>query len=142
MARNRAIAHWRLLTQPQGANHLNRCATTVFGLETMPPLAPQRHGLKTIGALSPTPTLQPIGWVDEGHGNQKSPWATPVSGCWFVDAMNGARGRIVVRRRSGLPNADGKHGNRSGAIGTLPSCRGASSSTMRTLPPALALSND
>jgi hypothetical protein len=44
MVRNRAIAHWRLLTQAEGVNHLSHCATTVFGLEAVQPPAPYSPG--------------------------------------------------------------------------------------------------
>ena len=80
-----------------------------FSMQSMKaPAAPQWQGKKTSGAMSTMVTVQPVGWVGEWHENPKPQWIIPLSGRWFVEAMDGTRvemgaGRDFLWRRPELP---------------------------------------
>jgi hypothetical protein len=90
-----------------------------------PPAAPQWQGLRASGAMSTLVTVQPAGWVGEWHENPKPQWIVPLSGRWFVEAMDGARvemgaGELSFGGDQGCRTVDGKRGHRSGTVGDAP----------------------
>jgi hypothetical protein len=38
-------------------------------------------------------TVQPVGWVGDWHKNPARQWIVPLSGRWWVEAMDGTRAR-------------------------------------------------
>ena len=119
------VPYWHLWTDAQGVSRLNRCALTNFALKSMQaPAAPQWQGFKTSGAMSTLVTVQPAGWVGEWHENPKPQWIVPLSGRWFVEAMDGARvemgaGELSFGGDQGCRAVDGKRGHRSGTVGDV-----------------------
>jgi catechol 2,3-dioxygenase-like lactoylglutathione lyase family enzyme len=102
------ISYWHLWTDADGISRQKRCAMTEFELRSMkPPADPQWQGNKTSGKMTVMFTAQPVGWIGNWHENPKPQWIVPLSGRWFVEAMDGTRvemgGRNLVWRGSELP---------------------------------------
>ena len=120
------VPYWHLWTDAQGVSHLSRCAMTKFALKSMQaPAAPQWQGEKTSGAMSAMVTVQPVGWVGEWHENPKPQWIIPLSGRWFVEAMDGQRfemgaGELSFGGDQNCRASDGRRSHRSGTVGQTP----------------------
>lgn len=70
-------------------------------------------------------TVQPVGWEGEWHENPAPQWTIPLSGRWFVEAMDGSRvemgpGEASFGEDQGCRTVDGRTGHRSGTIGDVP----------------------
>jgi quercetin dioxygenase-like cupin family protein len=70
-------------------------------------------------------TVQPVGWEGEWHENPAPQWIIPLSGRWFVEAMDGTRvkmgpGEISFGEDQGCRIIDGRTGHRSGTVGDEP----------------------
>jgi hypothetical protein len=120
------VAYWHLWTDADGVSHLAQCAMTSFALKSMQaPAAPQWQGEKTSGKMSAMVTVQPVGWVGEWHENPRPQWIIPLSGRWFVEAMDGAcvelgAGELSFGGDQNCRSLDGRRGHRSGTVGDAP----------------------
>lgn len=118
--------YWHLWTDENGISRQHRCQMEDFELKPIQSgAAPQWQGQKTTDSMSTMVTILPIGWIAEWHENPKPQWIIPLSGCWFVEAMDGSRVELGVGELSfgGDQNCrltDGKKGHRSGTVGTAP----------------------
>ena len=71
-------------------------------------------------------TVLPAGWVGEWHENPAPQWIVPLSGRWFVEAMDGTRvdfgpGELSLGEDQNCArNASGRRGHRSGTVGDEP----------------------
>ena len=105
------VGYWRLYTDTEGVSRWARCAMTRFELKSMqPPAAPQWQGEPARGDFSVLVTVQPVGWRGDWHENPKPQWIVPLSGRWWVEAMDGEPARIrprriLLRRRPEMPGA-------------------------------------
>jgi hypothetical protein len=75
--------------------------------------------------MSAMVTVQPVGWVGEWHENPKPQWIIPLSGRWFVEAMDGQRvemgaGELSFGGDQNCRASDGRRGHRSGTVGQTP----------------------
>jgi hypothetical protein len=120
------IPYWHLWTDEHGVSHQTRCAMTEFELQSMnPPARPQWKGRKTRADMTVMVTVQPVGWIGEWHENPKPQWIIPLSGRWFVEAMDGERvemgpGEISFGADQQTIEQDGRKGHRSGTVGAEP----------------------
>jgi hypothetical protein len=70
--------------------------------------------------------MQPVGWVGDWHENPAPQWIIPISGRWWVEAMDGTRiefgpGELSLGEDQGCRQDDqGRKGHRSGQIGDEP----------------------
>ena len=116
--RTPVVRYWRLYTDAEGVSRWRRCAMTHFALKSMqPPAAPQWQGEPTRGDLSVMVTVQPVGWVGDWHENPKPQWIAPLSGRWFVEAMDGERrefgpGELSFGGDQNTRAKDGRKGHR------------------------------
>ncbi len=68
----------------------------------------------------------PVGWVGEWHENPKPQWIIPLSGCWFVETMDGVRVEMGAGEISfgadqhSKPDAEGRRGHKSGTVSKAP----------------------
>jgi hypothetical protein len=90
-----------------------------------PPAAPQWQGRMMTGTTGAMVTAQPVGWVGQWHENPKPQWIIPLSGRWFVEAMDGQRvemgpGEISFGGDQNCRERDGKTGHLSGTVGDAP----------------------
>ena len=120
------IPYWHLWTDADGVSRLKRCALTEFEFKSMkPPADPQWQGNRTSGKMSVMVTVQPVGWTGTWHENPRPQWIVPLSGRWFVEAMDGTRvemgaGEISLGADQNCRERDGTRGHRSGTVGDAP----------------------
>ena len=120
------ISYWHLWTDADGISRLTHCTMTEFELKSMnAPADPQWQGARFTGKMTTMVTVQPVGWVGTWHENPKPQWIVPLSGRWFVEAMDGTRiemgpGEISFGGDQNCHEVDGKRGHRSGTIGDVP----------------------
>lgn len=120
------VHYWHLWTDTDGISHQAQCEMTCFDFKSMqPPASPQWQGRQTSGAMTMMVMVLPVGWVGEWHENPKPQWIIPLSGRWFVEAMDGTRvemgsGEISFGGDQNCRETDGKRGHRSGAVGDVP----------------------
>jgi hypothetical protein len=120
------ISYWHLWTDAEGISRQTQCAMTEFELKSMnAPADPQWQGRSITGKMTTMVTVQPVGWIGIWHENRKPQWIVPLSGRWFVEAMDGTRvemgpGEISFGGDQNCREVDGKRGHRSGTIGDVP----------------------
>jgi hypothetical protein len=126
MSEGPVVPYWHLWTAADGISRLTKCAMTEFELRSMkPPAAPQWQGRPITGRTTMMVTVQPISWIGTWHENPKPQWIVPLSGRWFVEAMDGTRvemgpGEISFGGDQNCREVDGRRGHRSGTIGDVP----------------------
>jgi len=121
------IDYWHVWTDHDGISHQSRCQIQDFILKSMaPPASPQwLDKLKQVGAKI-TFAVLPVGWIGSWHENPKPQWIIPLSGCWFVETMDGQRvemgpGEISFGEDQGTKaDAQGHKGHLSGTVGDAP----------------------
>jgi hypothetical protein len=120
------IPYWHLWTGVDGISRLTQCTMTEFELKSMnAPADPQWQGTRLTGKMTTMMTVQPVGWIGAWHENPKPQWIVPLSGRWFVEAMDGTRiemgpGEISFGGDQNCREVDGKRGHRSGTVGEVP----------------------
>src|SRR6267142_7282242 len=120
------IPYWHLWTDADGVSRQTRCFLTEFELQSiMSPAQPQRQGRRVRAEVTVMMTVLPVGWIGTWHENPKPQWIVPLSGRWFVEAMDGTRvemgaGEISFGGDQNCREVDGKRGHRSGTIGDAP----------------------
>ncbi len=120
------VPYWHLWADAQGVSHQAHCAMTQFALESIkPPAEPQWQGSKVSGPLTAFVTVLPVGWIGAWHENPKPQWIIPLSGCWFVESMDGTRvelrpGELSFGGDQNCREVEGKLGHRSGTVGDAP----------------------
>ena len=101
------VLYWHLWTDENGISHQKRCKFDQFDLRPIQPsAAPQWQGQKNTGTMTTMITVLPVGWIGEWHENPHPQWIVPLSGRWFVEAMDGTRAEMGpgdrIWGRSGL----------------------------------------
>ena len=126
MSERPRIPYWHLWTDQDGISRQQRCTIEAFELKPIQPgTAPQWQGQKTRGPMTTMITVLPPGWIGGWHENPKPQWIIPLSGRWFVEAMDGARaemgpGEIAFGADQDCREKDGRRGHRSGTLGDAP----------------------
>lgn len=121
------IDYWHVWTDQDGVSHQSRRQIQDFKLLSIaPPASPQWLGqLKQEGATLSF-TVLPVGWTGTWHENPKPQWIIPLSGCWFVETMDGQRvemgaGEISFGAdQNTQADAQGRKGHLSGTVGNEP----------------------
>ena len=120
------VPYWHLWTDSSGISRQTQCAMTDFELKSIDGKADsQWQGPKVNGSLTEMVTVLPVGWIGEWHENPKPQWIVPLSGRWFVEAMDGTRvemgpGELSFGGDQHCRETDGKRGHRSGTVGDIP----------------------
>ena len=121
-----AVSYWHLHTDANGVSHQSRCTMSRFEMKAIQPAAaPQWQGQKHHDGMTVMVTVLPVGWVGDWHENPKAQWIIPLSGRWFVEAMDGGRvemgpGELSFGEDQGCTVRDGKTGHLSGTVGNEP----------------------
>src|SRR6476661_7124758 len=121
------IHYWHVWTDDKGVSHQSRRQIQDFQLKSIaPPASPQwLSQLKQSGATFSF-TVLPVGWTGTWHENPKPQWIIPLSGCWFVETMDGQRVEMGVGEisfgadQNTKANAQGQKGHLSGTVGDVP----------------------
>ena len=122
------IDYWHLHVGDDGISRHRRCKMTEFQKSAISGgAAPQWIGREHAGQVTVLFTVLPVSWVGEWHENPAPQWIVPLSGRWFVEAMDGSRvemgpGEISFGADQGCRDMDGRTGHLSGTIGDAP-CR-------------------
>jgi hypothetical protein len=120
------ISYWHLWTDEHGVSHQTQCFLENFIFKGVGNAAPQWNDAQPRGEATVVFTVQPVGWVGEWHENPAPQWIIPLSGAWWVEAMDGTRisfgpGDISLGEdQNCIADAQGRKGHRSGTIGDAP----------------------
>ncbi|MBW7923498.1 MAG: cupin domain-containing protein [Burkholderiaceae bacterium] len=120
------VDYWHLWRDADGVSHQQRCALHGFEQARIGQAAPQWNDEQPRGESTIVFTVLPAGWVGEWHENPAPQWIVPLSGGWWVEAMDGTRvemrtGELSLGEDQGcVPDAQGRRGHRSGALGDAP----------------------
>ena len=121
------LGYWDNWTDAAGMSHLTRCAMRRFALKSAsPPATPEWQDRQPAAAHAVQFHVEPPGWDGGWHENPAVQWIVPLSGIWFVQAMDGSRiavgpGDMVVGEDGGArTDAQGHRGHLSRNPGTVP----------------------
>lgn len=120
------VDYWYLWSDAQGISHQRRCRLDRFDFSSIQPqAAPQWQGQRFHGLMTTLITVLPAGWIGQWHENPRPQWIIPLSGCWFVESMDGTRvemgaGELSFGADQGCRERDGRRGHRSGTVGDAP----------------------
>ncbi|PZD73336.1 hypothetical protein C1752_02400 [Acaryochloris thomasi RCC1774] len=119
--------YWHVWTDDDGISHQTRCELTNFEQESMGGDADPQWNNRLMSADAKILFAElPVGWVGEWHENPKPQWIVPLSGCWYVETMDGKRVEMGTGEISfgadqdTKPNAEGHQGHISGTVGEQP----------------------
>jgi hypothetical protein len=121
-----SLGYWHLWTDDDGVSHQRRCELTEFELGQVGDAAPQWNDKQPRGDATVVFTVLPVGWIGEWHENPAPQWIVPLSGRWFVEAMDGTRrefgaGDLALGEDQHCTEDDGgRKGHRSGTLGGEP----------------------
>ena len=121
-----SVGYWHLWVDEQGVSHQQRCQLTAFELKGVGPADPQWNDKQPRSEATTVFTVQPVGWVGDWHENPAPQWIVPLSGRWWVEAMDGTRiemgpGEISFGEDQGCTaDAQGRRGHKSGVVGDEP----------------------
>jgi hypothetical protein len=120
------LSYWHLWTDAHGISHQTQCALEDFDFKGVGNAAPQWNNKQPRGEAKVVFTVQPVGWVGEWHENPAPQWIVPLSGSWWVEAMDGTKisfgpGEISLGEDQNCrEDSQGRKGHRSGTIGDQP----------------------
>ena len=121
------VRFWRLYPDADGVSRWRLSVMTRFEMKSIQPTAaPQWQGDKSRGDVSVMTTVLPVGWRGDWHENPAPQWIVPLSGRWWVEAMDGTRvelgpGELSLGEDQGCtPDAQGRRGHRAGTVGDQP----------------------
>lgn len=120
------LDYWHLCTDAHGVSHQTRCALTRFELGGVGDAAPQWNDKQAKGEATVVFVVLPVGWIGEWHENPAPQWILPVSGRWWVEAMDGTRiemgsGELSFGEdQNCVKDKEGRKGHRSGTVGDEP----------------------
>jgi hypothetical protein len=122
----RAVSYWHLWVGADGVSHQERRTISGFTRRVIEEGIPPIWVSDVEGdPVSVRIGILPVGVMGEWHENPEPQWIVPLSGRWFVEAMDGTRaemgpGDLSFGGDQGTRAADGRHGHRSGAVGNAP----------------------
>ena len=120
------VPYWHLWVDDDGVSHQTRCELTEWELKGVGNAAPQWNDAQERGEATVVFTVQPVGWVGEWHENPAPQWIVPLSGRWWVEAMDGTRietgpGEMSLGEDQNCrADPNGRKGHKSGTIGDQP----------------------
>ena len=88
------IFYWHLWTDAEGVSHQQKCSLTEFEFKGVGNAAPQWNDKQARCESTVVFTVQPVGWVGDWHENPAPQWIVPLSGRWWVEAMDGNARRV------------------------------------------------
>jgi hypothetical protein len=120
------ISYWHLWTDEAGISHQTQSKLENFEFKGVGDAAPQWNDKQQRSEATVVFTVQPVGWVGEWHENPAPQWIVPLSGSWWVEAMDGTRrefgpGELSFGEDQNCKaDPQGRKGHRSGTIGDQP----------------------
>lgn len=119
-----SVPYWHLYVDGEGVSRFAQCAMTELDWKALTSAA-QWQGRKVTGTFSVLFVVLPPGWFGDWHENPKPQWVIPLSGAWYVEAMDGQRrsfgpGEIHFGEDQDTRARDGRKGHLSGTTGGEP----------------------
>jgi hypothetical protein len=120
------IFYWHLWTDENGVSRQTRCALEDFEFKGVGGAAAQWNNRQPRCDSIVVFTVQPVGWLGDWHENPAPQWIIPISGAWWVEAMDGTRqefgpGDLSLGEDQNCKMDEmGRKGHRSGTIGSAP----------------------
>ncbi len=121
------LNYWYVWTDQDGVSHQTRRQIQDFKLNSIsPPAAAQWLGQVRQEDAVVSFTVLPVGWTGTWHENPKPQWIIPLSGCWFVETMDGQRVEMGVGEisfgadQNTKEDVQGRKGHLSGTVGNEP----------------------
>jgi hypothetical protein len=120
------VGYWHLWTDAAGVSHQRQCELAHFELGSVGDAAPQWNDKQPRGETTVVFTVLPVGWTGGWHENPTPQWIVPLSGRWFVEAMDttrrefGAGELSLGEDQNCTEDAEGRKGHRSGTLGDEP----------------------
>jgi len=120
------LGYWHLCTDLLGVSHQGRCVLSRFELGGIGAAAPQWNDTQPKGAATVVFVVLPVGWIGEWHENPAPQWILPISGRWWVEAMDGTRIEMgqgdlsLGEDQHCVADSAGRKGHRSGTVGDEP----------------------
>ena len=120
------VKYWHLWTDGDGVSHQQPCALERFELGSVGAADPQWNDQQPRTDATVVFTVLPVGWIGEWHENPAPQWIVPLSGRWFVEAMDGTRREFGAGEFSlgedqhCTEDGNGRKGHRSGTVGDVP----------------------
>lgn len=117
------IPYWHLWTDAAGISHQTQAELEHFDFKGIGAADPQWNNTQARSEATVVFTIQPIGWVGDWHENPAPQWIVPLSGRWWVEAMDGTRREFgpgdlsFGEDQNCMQDAEGRKGHRSGTIG-------------------------
>lgn len=121
-----SVGYWHLWTDAAGASHQTRCVLDGFEQGRVGSAAPQWNDKQAQGEATVVFVVLPVGWIGEWHENPAPQWILPLSGRWWVEAMDGSRTEMGAGQLSlgedqhCTADGEGRKGHRSGTLGNEP----------------------
>jgi hypothetical protein len=120
------IPYWHLWTDAVGVSHQSLCELEQFEFQGVGNADPQWNNKQQRSEATVVFTIQPVGWIGDWHENPAPQWIIPITGAWWVEAMDGTRrefgpGELSFGEDQGCKqDTKGRKGHRSGTIGDCP----------------------
>lgn len=121
-----SLVYWHLYTDANGVSHQAQCTLNQFELSGVGDAAPQWNDKLTKSEATVVFVVLPVGWIGEWHENPAPQWILPMSGRWWVEAMDGTRiefgaGELSLGEdQNCVKDSKGRKGHRSGTVGNEP----------------------
>lgn len=119
--------YWHNWADKSGISHMTKCPIRNFDLKTMSrPAGPQWQDRLAPGAAQMIFTVQPAHWNGTWHPDPKVQWIIPLSGSWYVTAMDGTKvvmgpGEISLGEdQRSVRDGAGRIGHYAGNVGDGP----------------------
>lgn len=119
--------YWHNWADKSGISHMTKCPIRNFDLKTMSrPAGPQWQDRQPPGAAQMIFTVQPAHWNGTWHPDPKVQWIIPLSGSWYVTAMDGTKvvmgpGEISLGEdQRSVRDGAGRIGHYAGNVGDGP----------------------
>jgi hypothetical protein len=117
------LSYWHLFTDANGTSHQVRCVLDGFELGGVGDAAPQWNDKQARSDATVVFVVLPVGWIGEWHENPAPQWILPLSGRWWVEAMDGTRAEMgpgelaLGEDQHCIADSESRLGHRSGTVG-------------------------
>ena len=122
-----SMPYWHVYTDDDGVSRQEAFTLSNFDFKGInPDVSPQWNDKQDPAKAGVTFTVLPVGWVGDWHENPAPQWIVPLSGRWWVEAMDGTRiemgpGELSLGEDQHCrADAQGRRGHRSGTVGDEP----------------------
>ncbi len=120
------LPYWHLWADEDGISRHTRCAFTAFDMSVLGPGDAPQWKNTLVDDANAFLTVLPPKWVAGWHVNHVPKWIFTLSGCWYVESMDGVRVEMGPGEyafggdQNAKEDAEGRLGHLSGTVGDVP----------------------